>query len=89
MELKLIAQDLAQTCKTTCDALVVLVPETFKPENFKGKASAPKLTSPQSVQDLIAQAMQCWRFRCQAGQDLAHLPSHTFPSHTLGVGGRG
>jgi len=40
MELKLIAQDLAQTCKTTCDALVLLVPETFKPENSKGKASA-------------------------------------------------
>ena len=39
MELKLIAQDLAQTCKTTCDALVLLVPETFKPENSKGKAS--------------------------------------------------
>ncbi len=89
MELKLIAQDLAQTCKTTCDALVVLVPETFKPENFKGKASAPKVTSPQSVQDLIAQALHAGDFEAKLGKTL-HIYRHTLSQATrlvlVGVG---
>ncbi len=81
MELKLIAQDLAQTCKTTCDACVVLVPETFKSENFKGKASAPKTTSPQSVQDLIAQAMSDGDFDAKLGMTL-HIYRHALTQAT-------
>ncbi|HOZ67549.1 MAG TPA: M17 family peptidase N-terminal domain-containing protein, partial [Burkholderiaceae bacterium] len=81
MELKLIAQDLAQTCKTTCDACVVLVPETFKSENFKGKASAPKVTSPQSVQDLIAQAMRDGDFDAKLGKTL-HIYRHALTQAT-------
>ncbi len=81
MELKLIAQDLAQTCKTTCDACVVLVPETFKSENFKGKASAPKTASPQSVQDLIAQAMSDGDFDAKLGMTL-HIYRHALTQAT-------
>ncbi|HRH06458.1 MAG TPA: M17 family peptidase N-terminal domain-containing protein, partial [Burkholderiaceae bacterium] len=81
MELKLIAQDLAQTCKTTCDALVLLVPETFKPENSKGKASATKTTAPHSMQDLIAQAMSDGDFDAKLGKIL-HIYRHTLTQAT-------
>ena len=75
MELKLIAQELTQTSKTTSDALVILVPDTFKPEKFVSKAAAAKVAAPQNLQELIAQAMRAGDFEPLLGKTL-HVYRH-------------
>ncbi len=69
MELKLIAQDLAQTCKTTCDALVVLVPESYPLNKTKEKLTV-KVTVSRSVHGLINQAMHAGDFETKLGKTL-------------------
>ncbi|HMS27992.1 MAG TPA: leucyl aminopeptidase [Burkholderiaceae bacterium] len=87
MELKLIAQDLAHTSKTNCDALVVLVPEAFKPNPVKNQASTRKPPALAEVQDLIAQAMRAGDFEAKLGNTL-HIYRHalTQATHVLLVG---
>ena len=78
MELKLIAQDLMQTSNTTCDALIVLVPEAFA-------QSKSKTTS--NLTDLISQALREGDFETKTGKLLQiYRSSHTAATRTLIVG---
>ncbi|MEY4294407.1 MAG: hypothetical protein RLY82_95 [Pseudomonadota bacterium] len=78
MELKLIAQDFTQTCKTACDALIVLVPESFA-------QSKSKTTS--NLVDLISQALKEGDFETKTGKLLQiYRSSHTAATRTVLVG---
>ena len=78
MELKLIAQDLTQTAKTACDALIVLVPESFS--QTKSKTTA-------NLTDLISQAMKEGDFEAKTGKLLqVYRSSHTAATRTVLVG---
>ena len=82
MELKLISQDLMQTSKMACDALIVLVPESFSPAKVKTKdAVSANLT------DLIAQALKEGDFEAKTGK-LLHIyrSSHVAATRTVLVG---
>jgi leucyl aminopeptidase len=78
MELKLIAQDLTQTSKTACDALIVLVPESFA-------QSKSKTTS--NLTDLISQALKEADFEAKTGKLLQiYRSNHTAATRTVLVG---
>ena len=82
MELKLISQDLMQTSKMACDALIVLVPESFSPAKVKTKdAVSANLT------DLIAHALKEGDFEAKTGK-LLHIyrSSHVAATRTVLVG---
>jgi leucyl aminopeptidase len=82
MELKLIAQDLTQTSKTACDALIVLVPESFA----KSKVNS-KVKSSENLTDLIAQALKEGDFEAKTGKLLQVYRSiHTAATRTVLVG---
>jgi leucyl aminopeptidase len=78
MELKLIAQDLTQTSKTACDALIVLVPESFA-------QSKSKVTS--NLTDLISQALKEGDFETKTGKLLQiYRSNHTSATRMVLVG---
>ena len=82
MELKLIAQDLTQTSKTACDALIVLVPETFA----KSKVNS-KVKSSEYLTDLISQALKEGDFETKTGKLLQiYRSTHTAATRTVLVG---
>ena len=82
MELKLIAQDLTQTSKTACDALIVLVPESFA----KSKVIS-KVKSAGNLTDLISQALKEGDFEVKTGKLLqVYRSTHTAATRTLLVG---
>ena len=82
MELKLIAQDLTQTSKTACDALIVLVPETFT----KSKVNS-KVKSSEYLTDLISQALKEGDFETKTGKLLQiYRSTHTAATRTVLVG---
>jgi leucyl aminopeptidase len=78
MELKLIAQDLTQTSKTACDALIVLVPESFIPTKAK---------TTEILTDLIVQALKAGDFEAKTGKLLQlYRSNHTAATRTVLVG---
>jgi leucyl aminopeptidase len=78
MELKLIAQDLSQTSKTACDALIVLVPESF---------GAAKVKTTGNLTDVISQAIKDGDFETKTGKLLQiYRSSHTAATRTVLVG---
>ena len=78
MELKLIAQDLTQTSKTACDALIVLVPESFVQSKSK---------STSNLVDLISQALKEGDFETKTGKLLQiYRSAHTAATRTVLVG---
>ncbi len=82
MELKLIAQDLTQTSKTACDALIVLVPETFA----KSKVNS-KVKSSEYLTDLISHALKEGDFETKTGKLLQiYRSTHTAATRTVLVG---
>ena len=82
MELKLIAQDLTQTSKTTCDALIVLVPESFA--QSKSKTTSKNI---DNFADLISQALKEGDFEAKTGKLLQiYRSTHTAATRTLLVG---
>jgi leucyl aminopeptidase len=82
MELKLIAQDLTQTSKTACDALIVLVPESFAQSSPVSKV---KTTS--NLTDLISQALKEGDFEAKTGKLLQiYRSTHTAATRTVLVG---
>jgi leucyl aminopeptidase len=82
MELKLIAQDLTQTSKTACDALIVLVPELFAQSKVK---TASKTVS--DLVDLISQALKEGDFEAKTGKLLQiYRSNHTAATRTILVG---
>jgi leucyl aminopeptidase len=82
MELKLITQDLTQTSKTACDALIVLVPESFAQSQSISKA---KTTS--NLTDLISQAMKEGDFDAKTGKLLQiYRSNHAAATRTVLVG---
>ncbi len=76
MELKLIAQDLTQTSKTACDALIVLVPESFTQDKVNSKVSSKGKTS-ENLNDLISQALKEGDFEAKTGKLLQIYRSNT------------
>ena len=82
MELKLISQDLTQTSKTACDALIVLVPESSSPSKVKTTVKAP-----ENLTDLIAHALKEGDFEAKTGKLLQlYRSSHTAATRTVLVG---
>ncbi len=82
MELKLIAQDLTQTSKTSCDALIVLVPESFAQSLPVSKA---KITS--NLTELISQALKEGDFETKTGKLLQiYRSNHAVATRTVLVG---
>jgi leucyl aminopeptidase len=82
MELKLISQDLTQTSKIACDALIVLVPESLKPSKVKTTVKAP-----ENLTDLIAHALKEGDFEAKTGKLLQlYRSSHTAATRTVLVG---
>jgi leucyl aminopeptidase len=78
MELKLIAQDLTQTSKTTCDALIVLVPESF---------AQSKAKTTGNLTDVISQALKDGDFETKTGKLLQiYRSNHTSAKRTVLVG---
>jgi leucyl aminopeptidase len=78
MELKLIAQDLTQTSKTACDALIVLVPESF---------AQSKVKTTGNLTDVISQALKDGDFETKTGKLLQiYRSSHTAATRTVLVG---
>jgi leucyl aminopeptidase len=78
MELKLIAQDLTQTSKTACDALIVLVPESF---------GSVKVKTAENLAGLISQALKEGDFEAKTGKLLQIYRSHiTASTRTVLVG---
>jgi leucyl aminopeptidase len=78
MELKLIAQDLTQTSKTTCDALIVLVPESF---------AQSKAKTTGNLTDVISQALKDGDFETKTGKLLQiYRSNHTSATRTVLVG---
>ena len=78
MELKLIAQDLTQTSKTACDALIVLVPESFAQSKSK---------TISNLTDLITQALKEGDFEAKTGKLLQiYRSNHTAATRTVLVG---
>jgi leucyl aminopeptidase len=82
MELKLIAQDLTQTSKTACDALIVLVPESFAQSKAISKAKTT-----ENLTDVISQALKEGDFETKIGK-LLHIyrSNHTAATRTVLVG---
>ena len=82
MELKLISQDLTQTSKTACDALIVLVPESFSPAKAKTKDAVSA-----NLSELIAQALKEGDFEAKTGK-LLHIyrSNHVAATRTVLVG---
>ena len=82
MELKLIAQDLAQTSKTTTDALIVLVPESFSQSKVNSKSKTV-----ENLSELISQAIHEGDFETKTGKLLQiYRSSHTAATRTVLVG---
>jgi leucyl aminopeptidase len=82
MELKLIAQDLTQTSKTACDALIVLVPESFSPSKAK-----TTVKTPENLTDLISQALKEGDFEAKTGKLLQiYRSNHAAATRTVLVG---
>ena len=82
MELKLIAQDLTQTSKTACDALILLVPESFAQSKAISKAK-----STENLTDVISQALKEGDFEAKTGKLLQiYRSTHTAATRTLLVG---
>ena len=78
MELKLISQDLTQTSKTACDALIVLVPESFSPAKPKTVAN---------LSDVIAQALKEGDFEAKTGKLLQiYRSNHAVATRIVLVG---
>ena len=78
MELKLIAQDLAQTSKTACDALIVLVPESF---------GASKVKTAGNLPEVIAQAIKDGDFETKSGKLLQiYRSGHSAATRTVLAG---
>jgi leucyl aminopeptidase len=82
MELKLIAQDLTQTSKTACDALIVLIPESFAQSKAISKAKTT-----ENLTDVISQALKEGDFETKIGK-LLHIyrSNHTAATRTVLVG---
>jgi len=81
MELKLIAQDLTQTSKTACDALIVLVPESF---------AQTKSKTTLNLTDLISQALKEGDFEAKTGKLLQiYRSTHAEATRTVLVGADG
>jgi leucyl aminopeptidase len=86
MELKLIAQDLTQTSKTACDALIVLVPESFAKSKLDTKAIS-KAKPTENLTDLISQALKEGDFETKTGKLLQiYRSNHTSATRTVLVG---
>jgi leucyl aminopeptidase len=82
MELKLITQDLTQTSKTACDALIVLVPESFAQSKVKTTAKAL-----ENLTDVISQALKDGDFETKTGKLLQiYRSNHTAATRTVLVG---
>ena len=82
MELKLIAQDLTQTSNTACDALIVLVPDSFAPSKSK---TSSKTTI--DLANLISQALKEGDFETKTGKLLQiYRTNHTAATRTVLVG---
>ena len=82
MELKLIAQDITQTSKTACDALIVLVPESFGAA--KGKSASK---TAENLTDAISQALKDGDFETKTGKLLQiYRSTHTSATRTVLVG---
>jgi leucyl aminopeptidase len=82
MELKLIAQDLTQTSKTACDALIVLVPDSFTQSKAISKAKGN-----ENLTDVISQALKEGDFETKTGKLLQiYRSSHTAATRTVLVG---
>ena len=82
MELKLISQDLTQTSKTACDALIVLVAEAFSPAKV-----GTKDTVSANLSELIAQALKEGDFETKTGKLLQiYRSSHVAATRTVLVG---
>ncbi|MEY4584532.1 MAG: hypothetical protein RJB10_1029 [Pseudomonadota bacterium] len=82
MELKLVAQDLTQTSKTACDALIVLVPESFGAA--KGKSASK---TAENLTDAISQALKDGDFETKTGKLLQiYRSTHTSATRTVLVG---
>ncbi len=78
MELKLISQDLTQTSKTACDALIVLIPESFGADRVKKVAN---------LSSVISQALKEGDFEAKTGK-LLHIyrSGHALATRTVLVG---
>jgi leucyl aminopeptidase len=84
MELKLVAQDLTQTSKTACDALIVLVPESFGAA--KGKSASK---TAENLTDAISQALKDGDFETKTGKLLQiYRSTHTSATRTVLVTAR-
>jgi leucyl aminopeptidase len=84
MELKLISQDLTQTSKTACDALIVLVPEAFSPAKVN---KVIKVKVSENLTDLISHALKEGDFEAKTGKLLQiYRSSHTAATRTVLVG---
>ena len=82
MELKLIAQDLTQTSKTACDALIVLVPDSFTQSKAISKAKGN-----ENLTDVISQALKEGDFETKTSKLLQiYRSSHTAATRTVLVG---
>ena len=86
MELKLIAQDLTQTSKTACDALIVLVPESFSAAMGKSSIKATLKTT-ENLTDVISQALKEGDFETKTGKLLQiYRSNHVAATRTVLVG---